>query len=1203
MKRCCPPIRRVATIRSTERLPRLVVCAFSFAVCATVAATSRAEEPINYNRDIRPILSNNCYQCHGPDEGERQAGLRLDIEESAKGELDSGETAIVPGDLEASALWQRVTSDDEYMRMPPAEADKQLTAEQIENLRRWIVEGAEWRGHWAFETPTRPEVPEVELANWPRGAIDHFVMRRLEQEGLKPMPEADRAKLIRRVTLDLTGLPPTPDEVNAFVLDNSPHAYEQLVDRLLTSTRYGEHTARYWLDLARYGDTHGLHLDNYRSIWPYRDWVIEAFNRNMPFDQFTIEQLAGDLLPEPTQDQLVATGFNRCNVTTSEGGSIDAEYLVRYAVDRVETTSTVWMGLTTGCAVCHDHKFDPISQREFYQLFAYFYSLTEKAMDGNAANPPPVIPVPTPEQQTQLAGLDHRIKQLVAQRNGPMPEIDAAQAQWESKWSERAAGRWTVLDPAKFNSTGGASLRKLEDYSILAEGENPARDVYEIEADVSVNGIVALKLEALLDDSLVEKGPGRASNANFVLSEIEAEAVSLADPTQIQPVQFIAATADFSQTEGGNYPVAAAIDGIVDNTNGWAVAGYERHEPRTAIFYPAAPIGFEGGTTLRVRLRFESHFGQHAIGRVRLSASTDAQFVPTTSGPWYSVGPFTAESGKQAHDTAFGPEQQPIALDQTYQDGKLKWQRLDDFEPGKAYELKGERAAVYFHHTIYSPAERPLTLYIGSDDAVKVWLNGDVVHDSFVRFALSGASTDQDRVEVTLRPGENRLLAKVINHEGDFSFVYRDEPDEDLKALAEVEHIFAKSPEERTKEEKTRLREVYRQTYSADWREINAQLAALRQQRKKVEAEVPTTMVMQDMPEKRDTYVLIRGQYDQPDKEQPVQPGVPDVLPPLPEDATPNRLALARWLVSPEHPLTARVTVNRFWQQFFGHGIVKTAEDFGSQGEWPTHPALLDWLALEFIESGWDVKHIVRLMVTSAAYRQSSEVTPERLRLDPENRLISRGPRYRMDAEMVRDMALYVSGLLNEKVGGPSVKPYQPLGLWKEVGYTRSNTANFVQDEGAKLYRRSLYTFWKRTSPPPSMSTFDAPTREACTVRRPRTNTPLQALVLMNDVQFVEAARHFAKRLLRHEADDADERLIYGFRLVTSRRPNIEELDILRKTLDGHLEKFAAAPEDAQQLLTMGDSPRDESLDASQHAAWTMIASLLLNLDETITKN
>jgi len=1152
---------------------------------------------IEFSRDIRPILSNKCFACHGPDGEQRQAGLRFDIREEALAELDSGATAIVPGDIEASALVERISSDDESLRMPPADAEKQLTVDEIALLTRWVAEGARWGEHWAFVAPERAELPSVQLTAWPRNPIDHFVLARLEEEGLQPSPEADRATLIRRVTFDLTGLPPTIEEVQAFQLDNSPHAYEKVVDRLLASPQYGEQMARYWLDAARYGDTHGLHLDNERSIWPYRDWVIDAFNRNVPFDRFTVEQLAGDLLPDRTLEQQVATGFNRCNVSTSEGGSIDQEYIVRYAVDRVETTSTVWMGLTLGCAVCHDHKYDPFTQREFYQLFAYFNSQTERAMDGNALSPPPVVRVPNDELRTQLSELDQKIATAEEKLAALEPAAQQAQIAWESDQASRHEGQWQILQPREMSSTAGSTLRKLEDSSVLVEGENPAVDVYEVAADTDLREITAVRLEALTDPSLVNNGPGRSSNSNFVLSEFEVEAVSLADPTMARPIKFAVAQADFSQkSEGGDFDIAKAIDGTVDGKNGWAIAGYERHEPRSAVFVPAEPIGFEGGTTLRFRLRHESQFAQHGIGRFRLAVSRDPALRATELGPWYSVGPFTTINGSRAFKRIYPPES-GVDLAAKYESDQLAWQERPEFVDGASQALSGENCATYLYRTIRAPEARKLDIVLGSDDGIRVWLNGKSVLSKNVE---RGLKADDDRLTLDLPAGESQLLIKVVNYSGAYSFAFQSmEGAAGGEALA-LATIFSKPDSARTDDDRQRLTEFFRATMAPDWQQATEAAAALKAEREKLEQTAPTSLVMQEMETPRDSFVLLRGAYDKPGDK--VMPGVPAALPSLPEGAPANRLALAEWLVDPAHPLTSRVTVNRFWQQFFGAGIVRTPEDFGSQGEWPTHPELLDWLATEFIASGWDIKAMRRLMVTSATYRQSTHVGSEAYARDRENRLLSRGSRFRLDAEAIRDNALALSGLLVPEIGGPSVKPYQPPGIWEAVGYTSSNTAKFVQDHDQALYRRSLYTFWKRTAPPPALSTFDAPSREACTVSRARTNTPLQALVLLNDTQYVEAARRFAELIMREGGITPTRRMEYAFQRATSRLPTAQESALLLAAYEDHLHNYERNQAAALELISVGESPRDETLNAAELAAWTLIASTILNLDETVTK-
>lgn len=1020
---------------------------FSSSLLLIAVILPQAEPTVDYQKQIRPLLSNLCYKCHGPDSHERKGGLRLDTKDGALGEVESGGRAIVPGNLDKSLLVERINATDPDLVMPPPSLGKTLSGDQKKLLEQWIKEGADWKDHWAFLPPTRPEVPAVKGQEG-LSPVDSFIRAKLAASGMTSAPEADRTTLIRRVTLDLTGLPPTPEEIDAFLADTSPDAYEHLVDRLLQSPRYGEHMAHYWLDAARYGDTHGLHLDNYRSMWPFRDWVINAFNENMPFDQFTIEQLAGDLLPTPTEDQRIASGFNRCNVTTSEGGSIDEEFYVRYTVDRVETTGTVWLGMSVGCAVCHDHKYDPLSQKEFYQLFAYFNNLTEKPMDGNAVDPPPTIRLATPEQQARLKELDAQIAELNEKLQQSLAGASDKETEWESQSTERLARKWHPIEFESMNSSGGSTLRRLDDGSILAEGENPAKDTYELTSVYEGEPITGIRLECLTHESMVANGPGRSHNSNFVLTEFEAEAVSVADPTLVRPVKFVAAFADFHQANG-DYRIERAIDGDVGPESGWAIAGYERHENRTALFVPAEPIGFPGGTKLIVKLRHESQFAQHHIGRFRLS---------------------------------------------------------------------------------------------------------------------------------------------VCGHPD-----HADKGDVELTALLRV------PADKRSDADKEAIRNYYRNEHVPGWRENNEALTQWQAEKKQLEGMFTPTLVMQEqegMP--REAFLLVRGEYDK--KSDKVDRAVPAFLPPIPKDAPNNRLGLAKWLVDPSHPLTARVTVNRFWQQLFGVGIVKTSEDFGSQGEWPSHPELLDWLATEFVRTGWDVKRFVKMLVMTATYRQSSKITPEMEAADPENRLLARGPRFRLDAESIRDEALAVSGLMVEKIGGPSAKPYQPPGIWEAVAYPTSTTAKFERDSGEALYRRSLYTFWKRTAHPPALATFDAPSREACSVRRSRTNTPLQALVLMNDEQFIECARALGQRIITQGGSDDLARLKFGFRLVTSRWPTERELGILSETLGKQRDHFASNGDAAGKLITTGESKPDPSIPAEELATWTMMGSLLLNLDEAITK-
>ena len=1154
---------------------------------------------VDFNRDIRPILSDKCYRCHGPDEGERKAKLRLDKKDGFFAERKSG-APIVPGRSAESVLFARLTAASPDDRMPPADSGKSLSATEVEVIRRWIDQGAEWSGHWSFIAPSRPTVPmsspsaASDGAEPARNEIDRFLRARMDSVGLRPSPPSDPITLIRRVTLDLTGLPPTPAEVDAFLADTSANAYEALVDRLLGSSRHGEHMARYWLDTVRYGDSHGLHFDNERSLWPYRDWVIRAFSENKPFDAFTVEQLAGDLLPDPTLEQRVATGFNRCNVTTSEGGSIDEEVLVRYAIDRVEAVGTVWLGLTIGCAVCHDHKFDPISQKELYQLFAFFNSFEENAMDGNAILPPPFLKVPTKEQEGAIAGLRSEAQALRQRLDGPIPEVDAAQEKWAEALTERSKGLWHVLEPAQVASANGATFKKLEDGSVLAEGPGPDKDVYEITISAQKEPLTAIRLEALRHESHPHGGAGRADNSNFVLNEVEASvtypAAAGGAQRPTQAIAFLSAQADYSQKD---FEIARAIDS--NTVTGWAIDGPNRREDRTAVFFPAQPIALEEGALLRLRL-VQEYGGRHTIGRFRISASSDPTLGPEALGPWSVVGPIPAANGGEAFARDFGPEAK-LDLAATFADGKLKWEAKPDLADGKVHAFAAEVGAVYLHRVIRAPAPRKLMVSLGSDDGLKAWLNGKLVHEKNVQ---RGVAPDQDEVGLDLVAGENHLLLKVVNFGGACGVYFQRKSNEARNELLDLGPVLAVAPDRRNDADKKRLREYYRANYSPEWKGLQAKTGELEKKAQEIDAQVPATMVTKEMEKRRDAFILRRGQYTQ--KGDKVLPGVPAVLPPLGDGAPQNRLGLAQWLVRRDHPLTARVTVNRFWQQYFGVGIVKTAVDFGSQGEWPVHPELLDWLAVDFIESGWDVKRLQKLIVMSAAYRQSARVTPEGLEKDPENRLLSRGPRFRMDAEMIRDSALAVSGLLVERIGGPSVKPYQPGGIWEAVGFLGSNTSIYKQDQGEALYRRGLYTFWKRTAPPPVLSLFDAPSRETCTALRARTNTPLQALAMMNDIQAFEASRRLAERMMHEGGAEPAARIAHAFRLATARLPRPDELEVLLDTYRAHVAEYHTDADAALKTVSVGDSKRDESLDVQELAAYTLVANLILNLDETLTK-
>jgi mono/diheme cytochrome c family protein len=993
-------------------------------VTPTPAAPAR---PARYNQDVRPILSGRCFKCHGPDQ--KKGGLDLTTRETALLKLPDGQ-AIVPGKSGASLMIERVCATDDGERMPPV--GDRLTDAQVATLRAWIDQGAKYEEHWAYVHPRKQPPPAVKNPGWCRNPIDSFVLARLEQEGLAPSPEADRATLIRRLSLDLTGLPPTPQEVDAFLADTSPNAYEKVVDRLLGSLHYGERQARPWLDLARYADTNGYEKDDRRTIWPYRDWVIHALNADMPFDRFTIEQLAGDLLPNATTEQKIATGFHRNTMVNTEGGTDPEEFRVAAVVDRVNTTMEVWTGTTFGCAQCHNHKFDPFTTKEYYRLYAFFNG----TVDHGGSNDPQ-LPVYSPEQTARLERLRADIAPLQKLLDTPTPELAAAQAKWEKAQS---AAVWVPLTVVEATARSGATLKVQKDGSVLVSGKPADTDLYVLQATTDLAGVTGIRLEALPDPSLPGKGPGRAPNGNFVLGEFTVTASPKQGATAAVPVSFQHASADFFQADAAvNFSPAASLDG--NPKTGWAIAP-QMGQAHEAVFEARETVGQPGGTRFQVTLS-QDYGGGHTLGKFRLSATTAARPVRAGSLP----------------------------------------------------ETIARLLAV--------PAEKR-------------------------------------------GPAQRDELAK---------------------------HYRSVAPE------------------LADARK---KLADLR--RDEAAVKPPTTLVMQELPKPRPTNIQVRGNHL--NKGEPVTPGVPARLHPLPPDAPPNRLGLARWLVSPENPLVGRVTMNRLWSQYFGRGLVETSEEFGTQGEPPTHPELLDWLAVEFVERGWSLKHMHKLVVMSATYRQASKVTPELVHRDPYNRLFARGPRFRLEAEMVRDNALAVSGLLSRTVGGPSVFPYQPDGVWANP-YSGDR---WQTSTGGDQHRRGLYTFWRRTAPYAAFVSFDAPSRENCTDRRPRTNTPLQALATLNDRVFVECSSALARRMLAEAKGDDAERAAYGFRLCVSRKPSDAELSLLLGLYRENLAKYRKDAAAAKAMATAGLPEIPKGADAAELAAWTVVANVLLNLDETITK-
>ena len=1165
--------------------------------------SSQAE--IEFNRDIRPILSDNCFYCHGPDSEHRKAGLRLDTEAGALAALKSGTHAIVSGDPSASELIKRITTSDENDLMPPPESGKTLSYEQITTLRNWISQGAAYQGHWAFAPLNKPELPEEAVAgSASRNAVDYYIQERLKEEGLTPSKQASRETLIRRATLDLTGLPPTTEEIDAFLADTSPNAFERVVDRLLNSQHFGEHQARYWLDLVRYGDTHGLHLDNYREMWPYRDWVINSFNENKPFNAFGIEQLAGDLLPDATRDQLIASGYNRCNVTTSEGGSIEEEVYVRNVTDRIQTTGEVFMGLTFGCAVCHDHKFDPISMTDTYSMFAYFNSLDGRALDGNRKDHAPYIHVPSELQQQKDKKLNANIAELKKALLAQAPGLKAQQIQWEVSLKGHTLGtepEWEILRPMESISSNSSTLIIQDDQSVLASGKNPAKDVHTFTFVSKQANLTALRLEALTHKSMKNGSLGRSDNANAVVSEITLEVASPDAPYKFKPIKVDSIQVDHYQAK--EFLPEFAIDGKPET--GWALESFKRIENNKAILKTKAPFASQKGSIIRVKTHYESKYAKHALGRVRFSVSSDPiepeKPATVAMSEWHHTGPFTSTSnGNRSYRSKLGPEGKPVDLKKKLSDNgeSRPWTRRLDWVDGRIhYDLPGKECVNYIYRSIHATSDTKFKITLGSDDGVKVFLNRKEILGNNDERTLE---TDQHELTLNLKKGDNELLLKIINRQGQSGFYFKPEketlPSWDLMTIADL------APNKRNKEQQQQLTEafVFQIATNDELTRLRSKLENNHLELAELHRAIPTTLIYRERKEPKEAFILKRGEYEA--KGDKVGRATPGFLPPMDESLPNDRLGYAKWLFSKDHPLTARVAVNRFWQNLFGTGIVKTSGDFGSQGELPYHPELLDHLSADFRDNGWNVKGLIKQMVMSATYRQDSKVTPTQLERDPENRLLARGPRFRLDAETIRDQALTLGGLLHPEIGGASVKPPQPDGLWFSVGYSGSNTVRFRPDAGEDMYRRSLYTFWKRTSPPPQMTTFDAPSREACTSRRERTNTPLQALVLMNEPQYLEASRSFALRILNEVGHHPKTTAARLFREATARTASAGDLADLTALFEKQKKGFEQTPDQAKQFIGDLAEHLPSGVSAAELAAWSVVANVILNLDETINK-
>lgn len=1035
-----------------------------------------AKGAVDFNRDIRPILSDKCFLCHGPAESTREAELRLDKRDDA---VDAG--AIEPGDAEASEVIVRILADDPDSIMPPPDSNKQLTDREKQLLQDWVNQGAAYADHWSFVPAKKPE---GKVAGNP---VDHFVRQRLAAAGLKPSPAADLRTLIRRVSLDLTGLPPTTEQVEEFLAAAKQHgrekAYEAVVDRLLSSPAYGERMAVAWMDAARYGDTSVMHADGPRDMWPWRDWVINAYNKNMPFDQFTVEQIAGDLIPDSTMEQKVASGFNRNHATSDEGGAFAEELRVEYVVDRVQTTSTVWLGLTMECGQCHDHKYDPISQKEYYQFFAYFNNTADPGMQTRNGNQSPVVEVFDQERQEKLAGLNKQVEERQQGLNKYPATIDEKFAKWlaeQSKQEEASSDekKEPVADP-----TAGLACWL------------PMRD---LKGNRRVDYVTGQVLQTVSGKPQVTKR-----------GESEDQALKLDGRTRLE----------WSQQSPQ-----------LSHDKPWTMSAWIKWDGKSAgaVFSKMDVGNGYRGYDLWIQ---GSGIGTHFINTWPANAIKVISKGGLVKGKW-----------------------QHVVV--TY-DGSMK-------AAGVAIYIDGELA----------------------EGAVEADTLTETTHtDTAFRLAARSTGGNWAGEVDDIRLYDRALAADEV-------------------ALAQQpikDYVLASAADQRTELQTSILRSEYLQHHDGQYQKLVDQFAGVVKQRDALVQKKTTSMIMQDNPANRMrmTYILDRGQYDSPKKESAIEPGVPAALPALPEGAPANRLGLAKWLTMPEHPLTSRVAVNRYWMMLFGEGLVRTVSDFGAQGTPPSHPELLDYLAVDFVESGWDVKRMIRQLVLSQTYQQSSRVLPQHLEDDPQNIWLARSPRFRLQGEFIRDQALAISGLLTDSVGGPGVKPYQPPNIWNEVSL--NGGLRYRMDDGEKLYRKSMYTYWKRSAPMPNMMIFDAPSREKCVVQRARTNTPLQALVTLNDPQFVEAARALAERLIAYSDEDA-KRFDYAYQLATSRPASEKELEVLAKLLDQQRQRFAKSKDLAEEFIKVGNSQRDNTIDPVEHAAWTVIAQIILNLDETLCR-
>ncbi|MEZ5323752.1 MAG: DUF1553 domain-containing protein [Verrucomicrobiales bacterium] len=1142
----------------------------------TKQSASAGERPIDFNSDIRPILSNACFRCHGPDPEKRKGGtsdsggLRLDVRDAALADL-GGYAAIVPGKHSASELIRRIISTDPDEVMPPREGGKPLSQADVETLQRWIDEGAPYARHWAYVEPADVTPPaDISKPDWPTNAIDHFILKRLDQEGLRPMPEADRNALIRRVALDLTGLPPTPEEVEAFVNDTAPDAYEKVVDSMLRKESFGEHWARSWLDLARYADSAGYADDPERTIWAYRDYVIRAFNENKPFDTFTVEQLAGDLLPNPTQEQLIATAFHRNTQTNNEGGTSDEEYRNVAVIDRVNTTLAVWMGTTMACAQCHTHKYDPITQKEYFEVFAIFNS----SADADRRDESPLINVATPEFTRQKAAKEEELQRLRDRLDQPGAEVLQAFDQWQ-KTALDTAPVWTPLHPTSMTAASGATFSVLDDQSILVSGAQAETDTYTVTTPALANGITALRIEAIPDPSLGGgNGPGR--KGNFVLNEFEI--TETADKQAPLNGQFVRI-----DLKGDNKMIhVAEVEVFSNDTN---IARNGKATQSSTYLSANASLAIDGDTN-----------GDYEGKSVTHTAANGKD-------PWWEVDlgaefPVDRVAVWNRTDNNLQSRLDGYTLTIFNADRKVVWTETFAAAPEKSQTVAfdGTRKVLLQNASAtFSQDKFGVALAIDGDDGGHSgWAVGGqtgkrhaAVFETVAPAAKAAGSTLTFVMKQTY--GEHAL--------GRFRLSATTAPAPVREFPIDVTAALAKDEESRTADEARALMDYFVRI-EPSLQELRTQIAQL--ETEVAEMKPPTTVpVMRELPEseRRKSYVQVRGNYLVTGEE--VRPGLPVELHAASKiEGEPTRLDLAKWLVEPSNPLTARVTANRFWESIFGIGLVSTSEEFGSQGEPPSHPELLDWMALELVRSKWDTKRFLKMLVMSATYRQSSTVTPELIERDPQNRLLARGPRFRVSAEMVRDQSLFAAGLLSDKVYGPPVRPPQPQsGLAAAFG----GGIDWKTSSGEDKYRRGIYTSWRRSNPYPSMTTFDAPNREVCIIRRDRTNTPLQALVTLNDPVYMEAAQGLARRLLALNKP-TDATIDAAYMICLSRNATERERDAIKSLLERTKTRLANDSERAMQLATDPLGPAPDGADIAELAAWSVVGNVILNLDEFFLK-